>query len=171
MENNSDSPDRQTLFDEVLLYVLDKTNGKRDIGQNVVLKLFEWVDKDWAAGHGERILRPGRRSYCFGHASNVFTDTVRRLIADGAITRERALVGTSIIQRLVALREPNLALVPAEVTAVVDGVLKRIEGKYGAEILGREPPGSHLPPEPKNPPLYGSAVRREAYRVRHHPGV
>jgi hypothetical protein len=169
MDGNTDSPDRQALFDEVLLYVLDRTTGRLDIGQKVVLRLFELIDKDWNSAHGEKILCPGQRSRRFGHASNLFTDTVRRLLADGVIKREHRLVGTTLTERLLPLRKPNLAPVPADVLAVVDGVLRRIEGMYGVEILGREPPGSHLPPEPKNPPLYGTAVRREAYRVRHHP--
>jgi hypothetical protein len=169
MDDNSVSAGRQALFDEVLLYVLEKTSGKRDMGHNVVRKLFGWIDKDWASTHGEKLLRPGRSSRCSGHLSNVFTDTVRRLVADGAITREHWHAGTTVIEGLVAQRKPNLALIPADVVAVVDGVLKQIVGMYGLEILGREPWGFHLPREPKNPTLCGSAVRRKAYRVRHHP--
>jgi len=170
MDDNSVSPGRQALFDEVLLYVLEKTSGKRDIGQNVVRKLFGWIDDDWASTHGEKLLRPGRSSHCYGRPSNVFTDTVHRLVADGTITREHRLLGTTPVQGLVAQRKPNLALIPAEVVAVVDGVLKRIVGRYGLEILGYEPPSFRAPREPERPPFYGSAVRREAYRVRHrHP--
>ena len=170
MDDNSDSSGRQALFDEVLLYVLEKTSGKRDIAQNVVRKLFGWIDQVWASTHGEKLLRPSRSSRCYGRLSNVFTDTVRRLVADGAITREHWHVGTITIEGLVAQRKPNLALIPAEVVAVVDGILKEIVGTYGLEILGREPPSFRAPREPKNPSLYGTAVRREAYRVRHrHP--
>lgn len=169
MDDNSVSPGRQALFDEVLLYVLEKTSGKRDIGQNVVRKLFEWIDDDWASTHGEKLLRPGRISRCYGHPSNLFTDTVHRLVADGTITREHWHVGTTVIEGLVAQRKPSLALLPAEVLAVADGVLERIVGRYGWEILGHEPCCFRAPREPERPPFYGSAVRREAYRVRHHP--
>ncbi len=169
MDDNTKSPDSQALFDEVLLYVLDRTTGRMDIGQNVVVRLFELIDDDWKSAHGERILFLGQSSRRYGHPSNLFTDTVHRLLADGAIKREPRVVGTALVQRLLPLRKPNLAPILSEVLAVVDGVLKRIEGKYGVEILGREGPGSHLPPEPTNPPLYGTAVRRETYRIKHHP--
>jgi len=40
MDGNSVSPDRQALFDEVLLYVLEKTSGKLDVTPPVVRTLL-----------------------------------------------------------------------------------------------------------------------------------
>jgi len=68
-----------------------------------------------------------------------------------------------------AVRTPNLAVVPPELLKVVDGILARTAGTYGAQLIGRRGPGMNPPREPDRPMLYGSAVRRESYRIRRHP--
>jgi hypothetical protein len=129
MDSNSDSPDRQALFDEVLLYVLDKTSGKLDISPPVVRKLLQFVDRDWHEAHGEYLLRSACGSRYFGPTTKEFTLTLHRMLAEGTVRREQRWVERkTLVYKVYPVRKPNLALVPPDVLKVVDGVLARIAG-------------------------------------------
>jgi hypothetical protein len=170
VESDAEALARQALFAEVLLYLLEKTSGKLDVTPPVVAKLMQYVNRDWHQACGRMLYAAPTGSGCYGPSPIGLGRVLKRMKAEGAIETKWRMVkpGTSMYKAY-CLRRPNLDVVPPELIKIVDCVLERTAGIYGAQLIGRRGPGMNPPRQPDRPMLYGTAVKHESFRIHRDP--
>ena len=156
----------QTLFQNVLLYLIARTTGKLDIGSSALRQLAIFVDQEWEATHKEHLFQPYPCRIWLRGFERLFRATIKQLLAGALVKRDLRTYGTRDLHKVVPAQPVDESLLPADVKQVVDQVLVRVAGMCGMQIARYDRwQGPRFHPVSDRIIYVGTAVKQEAYRL------
>lgn len=121
-------------FREVLLYILEKVGARPNVGETVLYKLLYFIDFDFYEKFEKQLIGARYIKNKYGPTPVAFRKIVEDMEKKQELVRVKSKYFTFDQKKYLPLRPPKLALLSAEETEHIDGVLSRLAGKSANEL-------------------------------------
>lgn len=126
--------ERPDVFRQVILYVLDRVEGKPNIGEAVLHKLFYFIDFDYYEKFEENLMGETYVKNGYGPTSVNLTRILRCMEEEGAIQKTDQVYNNYIQNRYLNTGRSDTDLLRARDIEHIDQVLARFSGMSPAEL-------------------------------------
>ena len=126
--------ERPDLFEQVILYVLDRVEGKPNIGEAVLHQLFYFIDFDYYEKFEENLMGETYVKNGDGPTSVNLTRILRCMEEEGAIQKTEQVYHNYIQNRYLNTGRSDTDLLRARDIEHIDQVLARFSGMSAAEL-------------------------------------
>ncbi|MYC93948.1 MAG: DUF4065 domain-containing protein [Caldilineaceae bacterium SB0661_bin_32] len=126
--------ERPDVFRQVILYVLDRVEGKPNIGEAVLHKLFYFIDFDYYEKFEENLMGETYVKNGYGPTSVNLTRILRCMEEEGAIQKTEQVYHNYIQNRYLNTGRSDTDLLRARDIEHIDQVLARFSGMSPAEL-------------------------------------
>lgn len=126
--------ERLDVFRQVILYVLDRVEGKPNIGEAVLHKLFYFIDFDYYEKFEENLMGETYVKNGYGPTSVNLTRILRCMEEEGAIQKTEQVYNNYIQNRYLNTGRSDTDLLRARDIEHIDQVLARFSGMSPAEL-------------------------------------
>lgn len=130
------------VFKQVLLYMLEKTAGKPNIGMTALYKLLYFVDFDYYEKYGKQLMGLTYIHNHYGPTPREFVKVVEEMKQEGDLEEVKSPYFAYEQKKFLPRRSANLAKLSARETAMIDSVLARYGDLSAAQLteLSHEDP-------------------------------
>ena len=125
---------KKNKFIEVLLYLLEKTAGKPNIGETVIYKLVYFIDFNFYEKYEEQLIGATYIRNKFGPTPMEFATIVAKMIKDKEVKKVEDKYFQYDQKKYLPLREPNLDKIKASEIKLIDEVLANLSDKTASDI-------------------------------------
>jgi len=126
--------ERPDLFEQVILYVLDRVEGKPNIGEAVLHKLFYFIDFDYYEKFEENLMGETYVKNGDGPTSVNLTRILRCMEEEGTIRKTERVYHNYGQQSCLTTGRSNTDLLRARDIEHIDQVLARFSGMSAPEL-------------------------------------
>ena len=126
--------ERPDVFRQVILYVLDRVEGKPDVGEAVLHKLFYFIDFDYYEKFEENLMGETYVKNGYGPTSVNLTRILRCMEEEGTIQKTEQVYHNYIQNRYLNTGRSDTDLLRARDIEHIDQVLARFSGMSPAEL-------------------------------------
>ena len=112
-------------FKQVLLYMLEKTAGKPNVGMTALYKLLYFIDFDYYEKYDEQLMGLTYIKNHYGPTPREFVKVVEEMKKDGDLEEVKSPYFAYEQKKFLPLKEPNLERLNAQEVSMVDNVLAR----------------------------------------------
>ncbi|MEN9952020.1 MAG: hypothetical protein RLZZ520_288 [Bacteroidota bacterium] len=110
----------------VLLYLLEKTAGKANIGESQICRLMYFADFNFYELYEEHLSGMTYKKQPFGPHPIELIQVLDKMIEDGAIKKVKTKFQGSFINRFIPLEQSNLHYLKASEKEVIDHVIEQM---------------------------------------------
>ena len=126
--------ERPDVFRQVILYVLDRVEGKPNVGEAVLHQLFYFIDFDYYEKFEENLMGETYIKNGYGPTSVNLTRILRCMEEEGAIRKKEPVYHNYSQNRYLTTGRSNTDLLRALDIEHIDQVLGRFSGMSAAEL-------------------------------------
>ena len=112
-------------FKEVLLYILEKTAGKPNIGMTALYKLLYFIDFDYYEKYDEQLMGLTYIKNHYGPTPREFVQVVEDMKSDGDLEEVKSAYFAYEQRKFLPRKSADLSKMNAQETAMIDSVLSR----------------------------------------------
>ena len=120
-------------FKEVLLYILNKIGSKPHIGETVIYKLLYFIDFDYYEKYEEQLIGATYQKNHYGPTPKEFIKIVK-MMEGKDLTKVQGKYFKHPQTKYLPLREPNLSILSAKETNVIDQVIAKLADMNATQI-------------------------------------
>ena len=121
-------------FKEVLLYVLEKTGARPNIGETAIYKLLYFIDFDYYEKFEEQLIGAKYIKNHFGPTPVEFKKITDQMIKNGAIEKIKSKYFQHEQKKYLPCRLADLKILSAQEIQHIDEVLSRLAWKNATEL-------------------------------------
>lgn len=121
-------------FKQVLLYVLEKTAGKPNVGMTVLYKLLYFIDFDYFEKYEQQLMGLTYIKNHHGPTPREFVKVVEEMKKTGELEEVKSRYFTYDQRKFLPLRRADLSLLTAQELKMIDSVLGRYADKSATEL-------------------------------------
>jgi len=121
-------------FKNVLLYLLEKCAGKPNVGETVLYKLLYFSDFNYYELYEEHLTGAKYRKLPFGPVPQKLNAIINQMIEEGALKRIKTDYHGYPQTRYLPMEKPDLELLKASETEVIDRVIEQMSNWSAAAI-------------------------------------
>jgi len=125
---------KKKKFKEVLLYILEKTAGKQNVGQTVIYKLLYFADFNYYEKYEEHLTGAKYIKNRFGPTPTAFGAILDEMVAAGEASPDCNKYFGKSQTRYVARRRADLRALNGAEKEIIDEVINRLADMNGAQI-------------------------------------
>ncbi|MFA7253712.1 MAG: type II toxin-antitoxin system antitoxin SocA domain-containing protein [Patescibacteria group bacterium] len=125
---------KKEKFREVLLYILEKTAGKLNVGQTVLYKLLYFSDFNYYEKFEEQLTGAKYMKNHFGPTPVAFKGVLGEMIESGEVAVDCNKFHGKDQTRYIALRRSNLRAINGAEKEVIDDVLQKLSDMNASQI-------------------------------------
>lgn len=114
-----------TKFKQILLYVLEKTAGKPNIGMTALYKLLYFMDFDYYEKYDEQLMGLTYIKNHYGPTPREFVKVVEEMKGEGELEEVKSAYFAYEQKKFLPRKSPDLASLSGREIAMVDSVLSR----------------------------------------------
>lgn len=126
--------EKHDKFREVLLYLLEKTAGKHNVGMTVVYKLLYFIDFDYYEKYHEQLMGLRYMRNQFGPTPVMFKALVDQMMEEESLVEVKSKFFTKDQTKFLPLKSANLALLSGQEVSMIDDVIARYGDKTATEL-------------------------------------
>ena len=126
--------ERPDVFRQVILYVLDRVEGKPNVGEAVLHQLFYFIDFDYYEKFEENLMGETYIKNGYGPTSVNLTRILRCMEEEGAIRRQEQVYHNYSQNRYLTTGRSNTDLLRVRDIEHINQVLGRFSGMSAAEL-------------------------------------
>lgn len=112
-------------FKQVLLYVLEKTAGKPNIGMTALYKLLYFIDFDYYEKYDEQLMGLTYIKNHYGPTPREFVKVVEEMKLGGDLEEVKSAYFAYEQRKFLPRKSADLSILSAQETAMIDSVLSR----------------------------------------------
>jgi transcriptional regulator with XRE-family HTH domain len=159
---------RLEKFEQVFLYLLERTAGKPNVGMTVLYKLLYFIDFDYYEKFEEQLMGLTYIKNTHGPTPREFISVVDSMKKSGQLEEVKSAYFTYEQRKFLPHRHADLSMLSAQETAMIDSVLARYADKSGRELsnLSHEDTPWAVAEEGKNIEYDHVFYRPEKFSVR-----
>lgn len=121
-------------FKQVLLYVLEKTAGKPNIGMTALYKLLYFVDFDYYEKYDEQLMGLTYIKNHYGPTPREFVKVVEEMKQEGVLEEVKSSYFAYEQRKFLPRKSANLASLSGQEKEMIDSVLARYSDKSATEL-------------------------------------
>ncbi len=121
-------------FKEVLLYILNNVGSKPNIGETVIYKLLYFIDFDYYEKYEEQLIGATYKKNYYGPTPIEFKQIVSEMVKKKDISRVINKYFSYPQTKYLPLRTPDLSILKATETEIIDDVLSRLSDMNATQI-------------------------------------
>ena len=121
-------------FREVLLYILGKVGSRPNIGETVIYKLLYFIDFDYYEKNEEQLIGATYIKNAHGPTPREFRKIVDKMIEEKEIVKVKDKYFSFPQTKYLPLRKPNLTVLKATETELIDEVLCKLSDMNATQI-------------------------------------
>ena len=125
---------RPDIFEQVILYVLDKVGGKPNVGETVLHKLFYFIDFDYYEKYEENLMGETYVKNSYGPTSVSLVRNLNNMEEKGEIKKTEKEYHNYVQRKYLIARVPKPNTLSARDVEHIDGVLDRLSDMSATEI-------------------------------------
>lgn len=125
---------KKNKFKEVLLYILEKTAGKPNVGQTVLYKLLYFIDFNYYEKFEEQLTGAKYIRNHYGPTPLAFRDVIKEMKQSGEVGMDCNKYHGKEQTKYIALRRPDLRAINGAEKEVIDDVIQKLSDMNATQI-------------------------------------
>jgi len=121
-------------FKQVLLYILEKTAGKHNIGMTALYKLLYFIDFDYYEKYDEQLMGLTYIKNHYGPTPREFIKVVEEMKKDGDLEEVKSPYFAYEQKKFLPRKSADLSALSGQEVEMIDSVLARYGDKSAAEL-------------------------------------
>ncbi len=121
-------------FTEVLLYILNETVGKPNIGKTVIYKLLYFIDFNYYEKYEKQLIGATYRKNRYGPSPVEFKEIIDRMKENEDVEKIDSEYFDFEQKKYLPLRKPDLSILSADELEVIENVLERLSDMNATQI-------------------------------------
>ena len=126
--------EKEEVFREVLLYILNKIGAKPNVGETVLYKLLYFIDFDYYEKYEEQLMGATYIKNHYGPTPVEFLKIVEKMLEAGEIGKVSSKYFRHNQKKYIPIREPDLTVLDARQMKHIDDVLARLSDMNASEL-------------------------------------
>lgn len=121
-------------FKEVLIYILNKVGSKPNVGETVIYKLLYFIDFNFYEKYEEQFIGATYIKNHFGPTPVEFKKIIEKMTQESELEKVESNYFSYPQTKYLPLRKPNLSMLKAVETQVIDEVLQKLSDMNAGQI-------------------------------------